>query len=377
MRPRVDVFLQYYVPHVSGLTNMAAELAEYSAEAGFEVHVHCVAAQTGQVRLNGVEVHAYKKTLSLGRGIFSVQLLRSIWRLRARRTGVAHVHMPYPESFFLAWVLPRTWKILATYQCDAPLSGGVNSLIARALDWSHGVLIRRADFTVCSSADYAGYSRLSKVIAANHPVVIPVTSIDRAGGKPTFAIPGKRLVGFIGRPTFEKGIDVLLKSMEFLPDDVCLLFAGPNDGLTERLGYDKELASRLVSLGRIHAVGFLDDGQIADFYASLDAYVHPSINSFDAFGIVQVEAVSAGIPVAASNIPGVRTVVEATKLGAITKAGDSRDLARGILSALEDSFDKTAARAVLESKYLKPIPQLAYLELLEELSQSKNAHHAD
>lgn len=365
------MFLQYYKPHVSGLTNMAALLAEHAAAHGYDMHVHCVAKSgpTVVAEMDGVTVHSYRRSFSLRRAVFSLQLLRAVWKMR-RRPGIAHVHMPYPESFVLAAVLGSAWKILATYQCDAPRSGGLDSMIAGALDWSHRRLIRRAGVTVTSSEDYAGYTRLAAIISKHGPAVVPVTGKDRAGGMPTYRVPGRRLIGFMGRPTFEKGINVLLRAVDELPlDDVSLLFAGPVTGLTERLGYDSALLDKLIQNGRIVPVGFLEEEEIADFFASLDAYIHPSINSFDAFGIVQLEAMSAGIPVVASDIPGVRTAVWATGFGEITKAGDSADLIRGIVKVLGSSYDAAHARAVLEDIYLPPQPEEAYLRLYERIAE--------
>jgi glycosyltransferase involved in cell wall biosynthesis len=351
---------------------MAALLTEHAATHGYDMHVHCVstAKRTGTFVLDGVTVHAYKRTLAIGRGVFSLQLLRAVWRMR-KKGGIAHVHMPYPESFFLAGVLGRDWKFIATYQCDAPINGGAETLIARALDWSHRRLIGRANATVTSSKDYAESSRLAELLTDSKSYVVPVTGKDRAGGKPVYAVPGRRLIGFMGRPTFEKGIDVLLEAIEEFPlDDVSLLFAGPVTGLTEKVGYDRERLKRLIENGRILSVGFLEESQIADFYASLDLYVHPSINSFDAFGIVQLEAMSAGIPVVASDIPGVRTAVWATGLGEITKAGDAQDLTRGLLTAFESTYDFTRGRAVLDEIYLPPRPQDDYLSIYERVIAS-------
>lgn len=367
---RVDVFLQYYRPHVSGLTNMAAMLAEHAARAGYDMHVHCVSrdANTSTYEFGGVTVHAYRKSLSAGRAVFSLQLLRAVWRMRKSR-GIAHVHMPYPESFYLAWVLGKQWKFIATYQCDAPFNGGVDTLIAKALDWSHRRLLKRADFTVASSEDYAKSSRLVKDIVHHAPVFVPATAVDRAGGKPAYAVPGRRLIGFMGRPTFEKGINVLLEAMESFPfDDVSLLFAGPVAGLTDEVGYDAVRMQRLLDSGRIISLGFLEEEQIADFFASLDIYVLPSVNSFEAFGIVQIEAMSAGIPVVASDIPGVRTVVWATGFGEITKAGDAADLGRGLVKALTEDYDAVRAREVLDDMYLPPQPQDSYVRLYERVA---------
>lgn len=365
---RIDVFLQYYKPHVSGLTNVAADLAEYAAANGFDVHVHCVSLSNRAevLVMNGVTVHAYLRSFSIGRGVFSLPLIRQIWRMR-KRAGIAHAHLPYPESFLLSWILGAEWKLIATFQCDAPMTGGVDNLIARALDWSEKTLIRRAVFTVSSSDDYARHSRLARVMAEHGGRAIPATSVDRCGGKPVFAKTGKRYVGFLGRPTSEKGISVALDALDRLPDDVCLLLAGPVVGLSEKASFDRHTFTRLSDAGRIRSLGFLEEDQIADYYASLEVFILPSTNSFEAFGIVQVEAISAGTPVVASNLPGVRTIVQTTGFGEIAEVGDAQDLARCILKAIGASYDGEAARAALEHTYLSPIPEMAYLALYERM----------
>lgn len=363
---RVDVFLQYYRPHVSGLTNMAAVIAEYAAARGYEVHVHCVAAdrhRTDSV-MDGVHVHAYGRSLQIRRAAFSLELVREMWRLR-KRSGVAHAHLPYPESFLLAWFLGRRWSFVTTYQCDAPKGTVAENLVAAALDWSHRLLIRRSIAVVASSADYAAHSRLAKEWKHPRGMAVPATSIDRAGGKPRYAVPGKKLVGFIGRPTFEKGINVLLEALQGLPEDYALLFAGPVTGLTESVGYDVHLMERLIDEGRIIPLGFLAEEDIPDFYASVDVYVHPSINSFDAFGIVQVEAASAGVPLVPSDLPGVRTIAQETGLGEVSVTGDASSLRQCIVTASTTTYDVAKARRVLEDVYLAPRPHEAYMRLYE------------
>ncbi len=311
-------------------------------------------------------IHSYRRSFSLGRGTFSFQLVRQMWRMR-NDSGIAHAHMPYPESFLLAWILGPDWSFMSTYQCDAPMTGGLANLIARALDGSHKAFMKRGDAAVASSADYADHSRLRKVMAENGGTAIAAPSIDRRGGNPVFAKPGTRYVGFLGRPTSEKGIDVVLGALDLLPPDICLLQAGPVVGLTEKASFDRAHFVRLSDAGRIRSLGFLEDEQIADFYASLNVFLLPSTNSFEAFGIVQVEAISAGTPVVASNLPGVRTIVHNTGFGEVAEVGDSADFARCILTALESSYDKKAARRALDATYLTPKPERAYLKIYDRL----------
>ncbi|WP_106815978.1 glycosyltransferase [Microbacterium timonense] len=368
MTRRIDVFLQYYKPHVSGLTNMAATLAEFAAAQGYDVHVHCVAKAGASTvsEVDGVTVHAYRRSFSLGRGNFSFGFLAAAWRVRSL-PGIAHFHLPLPESAFFAWTL-RHRPLVVTYQCDAPMIGRLGTLAAKALDISHGALIRRSAATATSSTDYANNSRLSKLFRSVGSLGIPATSLDRAGGSPRFAVAGRRQIGFLGRPTSEKGIDVLMEALDRLPDDVMLTLAGPLDGLSADVGYDRARLQQLIDAGRVRSLGFLEESDIADFYASLDLFVLPSTNSFEAFGIVQVEAISAGTPVVASDLPGVRTIPRNTGYGEIAPVGDAEGLAKAIEAALSADYDRSRSRAVLESVYLPPVPENAYLAIFDSLS---------
>jgi len=98
---------------------------------------------------------------------------------------------------------------------------------------------------------------------------------------------------------------------------------------------------------RIRLLGFLADEQIADLYASIDVLALPSVNSLEAFGIVQVEAMLVGVPVAVSDLPGVRSPVDATGFGIVVPVGDEAALAEALRNAPGTPSDgKDRARAI-------------------------------
>ena len=56
--------------------------------------------------------------------------------------------------------------------------------------------------------------------------------------------------------------------------------------------------------------------------------VLPSVNSFEAFGIVQLEAMNNGVPVVASNIKGVRSIIKNTQNGYLFQKNNYNELAK-------------------------------------------------
>jgi glycosyltransferase involved in cell wall biosynthesis len=361
-RKTVNIFLQYYYPHVSGLTNMAIELAEFLAANGFSVNVYSNGAKNlpKSECINGVQVHRSKVWLRLGRASFAPGLFVKAFKIR-KELALTHMHLPYPEAGPISYML-RSQTQLITYQCDSALESKFDHVIAKLLDASHKSSMRRAKFVVFSSRDYASNSRLNDTL--RHPgfQVIPATSKERSGGVPEFKEASFRTIGFLGRATSEKGIEILIEALELLPDNYLLLMAGPTD--TSENSYSEKLLTSIKSNPKVRHLGLLREDKLVNFYASLDVFVLPSTNSFEAFGIVQLEAMSAGIPVVATNIPGVRTIVQETGFGEIVEPKSPMQIALAIENVLIQTYDVGKIKELLDATYFSPSPQERYIRLV-------------
>ena len=106
--------------------------------------------------------------------------------------------------------------------------------------------------------------------------------------------------------------------------------------------------------------------EMAAFYPNLDLLVLPSLNSTEAFGLVQIEAMMNGIPCVTSNLPGVRQPVITHGMGEIFQIGDSNDLTRKVLEVLGNpaSYEKIAADF---SRYSPDLVAAAYEDLFDEI----------
>ena len=81
-------------------------------------------------------------------------------------------------------------------------------------------------------------------------------------------------------------------------------------------------------------LGSLPDSDIPNFYASIDAFVLPSTNRLEAFGIAQAEALLCDIPVIATDLPGVRTLVRQFGHGVVIPPSDVRALSVALREVL-------------------------------------------
>lgn len=136
--------------------------------------------------------------------------------------------------------------------------------------------------------------------------------------------PGKKVVLYLGRVSFEKRLDVLLKAFRMMGlRNRVLVIAGSGPYMKEF----RQLAADL-RLRNVVFTGFLDQEDVAAAYRSADIFA--SASDTETFGLTFVEAMHAGIPVIGVNRLGAKEVVKDGKNGLLVEPGDSGKLARAM-----------------------------------------------
>ena len=304
MKRRLLVALNYYAPYVSGVTEAARVVSEGLAARGWQVTVVASGhddALPVEEELNGVRVVRTPVAARFGKGVISPSFVPTVARW-AREADVVHLHLPMLEAGALA-LAARDTPLLVTYQCDVSLPpGALNRAQETALDLSHRVALGRAATVSVSSADYAASSRLADFLA-RHQVVIPPPCLLRVGGTPSYRDGDGLHVGFLGRIVEEKGLEYLVDGFRARHDDSARLLIGGDFSKVAGGSVVEKVRRHIGDDPRIRLLGFLPDERIPDFFASLDVFALPSVNSLEAFGIVQAEAMMVGVPVIASDLP--------------------------------------------------------------------------
>lgn len=334
-RQRYDlvICLNYYAPYVSGLTEVARVVAEGCAAQGWRVHVvTCRYDRSLAARevLNGVSVERTRVIARVRNGVLS-PTFPIVAARRARQARLINPHLPMLEAGLVV-LAAGARPVISTYQCDYVTGddGLLGRVIKRAIDLSSKISLRRSRAVVVTSEDYAQSSRVYLSMRGKE-VAIPPPFHARNGGRPTFRRTSHGMhVGSLGRIVHEKGLDVLVRAFRQIDDpDSRLLIAGDFERIAGQsvIQQLRELAS---GDDRIEFLGYLPDADVPDFLASLDVLAFPSVNSLEAFGIVQLEAISAGVPVIASDLPGVRLPVLQTGYGLLVPPGDADALAEAL-----------------------------------------------
>ncbi|MBF2046636.1 MAG: glycosyltransferase family 4 protein [Elainella sp. C42_A2020_010] len=148
-----------------------------------------------------------------------------------------------------------------------------------------------------------------------------------------FAADQEKIVYYVGRLTYEKGIDILLSAAPKVIWEMggrakFIIIGGGNADVLKRQAW------HLGIWHKCYFTGFMSDEELNQFRCIADCAVFPS--RYEPFGIVALENFSARIPVVVSDTGGLPEVVHHTKTGIVTQTGNPDSLAWGILEVLKN-----------------------------------------
>jgi len=359
---RIGLTVSTFPPYQGGMGNMAWSYALGLTRRGHDVDVFCPAqGRGGGEQIDApFAVHRLKPWLRV-RNSALLPLLAG----RLRGFDVVNLHYPFyggAEAVFLSKKLRgRKLRLIVNYQMDNFGAGAAGLFFKANAALLTPRLLAAADRVIVTSADYAAHSAAAGAFARfpdKFAAIPPGIDLERFRPGPKDAAllarygfaPEDRVVLFVGgldRAHAFKGVGLLLEAWRGLAmDRARLLVVGQGD---LREGYRK--TAEELGLGR--SVVFAEPvgpAELAAHYRLADLFVLPSTDSSEAFGIVLVEAMACGVPVLASDLPGVRSVVEDGRNGRLFRAREPGDLLDKIRSILiNEDMRKDMERAALET----------------------------
>jgi glycosyltransferase involved in cell wall biosynthesis len=362
---RILIALTYYRPHVSGLSIYAERLAR-----GLVRHGHTVTVLTSRFHpslparetRHGVDVIRVPVATKVSKGAI-MPLFPLYAAALVRRHDVVNIHMPQFEAALLAF-LGRCFgkRVVVTYHCDLKLPAG---LFNRMVQWSLGPLnhlaARMAHTVVASTEDYARHSSFLRRYADKLTTIPPLIDIPPADVAVTQRLAerwhfnGRPQIGFAARFAAEKGVEYLLHALPAVVaqvPDVRLVFTGAyNDTVGEEAYFASLVPLMQRYAERLTFTDLLTDAEMASFFSLCDVVAVTSLNSTEAFGMVQVEAMLEGTPVVASDLPGVREAVRRTGMGEIVPPRDPAALAAALVRVLQHRQDYVRPRAEVTRRF--------------------------
>jgi len=340
--------LTYYLPNISGVTIYADILARYLAKK------HKVTILTSRHQKD-LPPNETKDNLMIKRLWAPVKISKGIIipffpifaLYEVIKTDLVICHLPQVEAVFLAlWAKVFKKPIILFHHCEIAASTGLTGKIIRFVTYpSHLLSYALADKVVAHTKDYAKHSFFQKKFKNKMTFVLPPVILDKKDDEQIKKIAktfGKnkntKIIGFVGRIGWEKGIDILLKTIPILKRKIGnfkIVLVGPYKNIPGDKTYLKLQPLIENYKNQVIFTGPINRRKLTSYYYNFDCLVLPSISNLESFGIVQPEAMLCSCPVVASNLPGVRMPIKLTKMGKITPINNSGKLAENIISVLK------------------------------------------
>jgi rhamnosyl/mannosyltransferase len=330
---------KFYPPTRGGMETVVETLCAGTPD--WDVHVVAAneSASTLRERIDHVDV---VRVAALGHAA-SAPLCPSLpLHLWGHDADCVVLHEPNPIAGTAVWLRTPARRLIIWHHSDLLRPSWALPTYSRIVQTS---LYRRADCVIVSSPSLAAESPLAR--GARHVAVIPFgvdldryKRVDAACAARVDAIRartrGPRLL-FVGRLVYYKGLHVLLEAARRWPGSVIVAGEGPLDG---------ELRAQAASLGvsdRVTFPGRIADEELIAYYHACDALVLPSVAPTETFGVVQIEAMAAGLPVVSTRLPtGVPWVNQDGVSGVVVPPGD--------VNALGDALARLASDAALRRR---------------------------
>jgi glycosyltransferase involved in cell wall biosynthesis len=350
---KILTVLTYYRPHTSGLTIYAERLAHAFVKRGHQVTVMTTQYDPSlplKEMLNGVKVIRVPIAARISKGVIAPTFGLVVTKLVAQH-DVVQMHLPQFDAPGVAFRARLFGKpAVLTYHCDLFLTRTwFNRFVNTVVNFQNNMAGILANHIVTYTQDYADNSPYlsryaSKLTPILPPVELPVPTPEAVSA---FAYAHRTkerspVIGMAARLAAEKGVEVLLDALPIILKkypNAQVLFAGTYQYVLGEQAYSDRLMPRIREFeqqGHWTFLGNLDPIQMAAFYPNLDVLTVPSLNSTEAFGLVQIEAMLNGVPSVPSALPGVRQPVKMHGMGRISQIGDAASLAESILGVLDD-----------------------------------------
>ena len=347
----LQVYKDYFPPVRGGIEGHINLLARGLKQR--HVHVDVLVSNTNpSLSIESIDDITVTKVPQLGR-IASAPInynLHAWIKELGKRADIVHFHLPNPTaviSYFLSGVRKTT---VVTYHSDIVRQRRLGALFQPIL--LH--FLTQADAIIATSPVYVQSSKILSKFRQKCRLVPLGVDLSRFDGKSEGELSaaairklhGERLLLFIGKFRYYKGLHILIEAMKDVEAKLLLIGEGYQEHELRRQVHSSGLD------GKIRFLGELSDEATSAYLKACDVFVLPSVMRSEAFGVVLLEAMACGRPVISTDLgTGTSFVNEHQKTGLVIPPNDAKALARAITHLLEcpelgDTYGRTGQQRV-------------------------------
>ena len=336
-----------FYPIRGGVEKVAYDLMTGLSERDIHCDMMCAASQ-GRSRVISINrnasiicCHTWLKAAATMISPAMIFTLRKI----CRQYDIIHVHHPDPMACLALYLSGYKGRVIVHWHSDIQKQKILLNFYRPLQNW----LLRRADLVIGTTPVYLSESPFLQSVQKKS-VCLPIgISPMLPDAKSVEAIRqrymNKKIVFSLGRLVAYKGFCHLVAAAQYLGDDFVVLIGGTG-------ALESELQREIDKLGlheKVRLLGRINDEDLPAYFGACKVFCLPSVQKTEAFGIVQIEAMSCGKPVVATRIPqsGVSWVNKHGVSGLNVMPGNAGELARAIqdIADNESVYDKYSTAA--------------------------------
>jgi phosphatidylinositol alpha-mannosyltransferase len=336
---KIGLVTPYEYPYPGGVTEHVHYLDRCFRAAGHEVRIIAPTSDDAEdVPSNVIRISTSTVSIPFSGSVSRVTLSPRIYLpvkrlLRRERFDVLHIHEPLTPALSL-FVLRHSKTVnVGTFHAYRERRHLALETVAPLIQ----PLIEKLDARICVSD--AALDLISYYFPGDYIVIPNGIDVERFSSQTVEPIErfndGRPNILFVGRLEKRKGFRFLLRAFPHVVE------AFPEARLIVVGAFEKEDKEPFVRYARIHRLsGVRFVGRVSpheqprENRASHD-FCAPS-TGFESFGIVLLEAMAAGIPIVATDIPGYRTVMSSGLEGLMVQPENEMVLADAIVRLLGD-----------------------------------------
>ena len=326
---RIALVMPYDLARPGGVRTHTLALARHLRQRGHDAQVFAPSSDPAATDQPWIEAIGKPRRVRFGGSVGDAAIAPgTALRLRERLNAdwdIIHIQEPLipllgPLALYTA---PKRAPIVLTFHSAERSAQRLYQRLARGLR----PLVRRAAAQIVVST--AALETARPILAGPAAIIPPcIEPFDAGSTEPPAAADTGASILFVGRDEPRKGLPILLAALALLEDTTATLdIAGPLRPTT------RELIDLLALTDRVRLHGPRSSEQVRQLLAKSTLLCAPALGG-EALGLVLVEAMTAGLPVVASDIDGYRIAARRGRAALLAPPGDAIALAQAIEQAL-------------------------------------------
>lgn len=332
-----------FPPYMGGTGNVCYHNSLELAKLGHEVTVITSRYPDEEYEYSdSIKVVRFKPLFRLG----NAPLIPKLMTLE--KFDIVHLHYPFifgSELILLNTIFKKS-ALVVTYHQDLIFNGllsypaNIYNLVVsdRVFSRAKKILTPSLDHLFNSQVKYIAEKRKAELLELPNGVDTKIFNpyIDCNDIRRMYNLVDKKVVLFVGaldKAHHFKGVTILIEAFSKIKLQETVLMVVGDGELKQNY---QNLANKIGLSNRVVFTGRVSEHDLPKYYSISDLLVLPSISSSEVFGMVLIEAMACGKPVIATNLPGVRTVVDDGNNGYLIAPENVNDLASKIEYLLQN-----------------------------------------